>query len=474
LLFRACGLTAALLTAIACGSSKATGPALSRVPITFSLGNSQTDTIQSVLAQALIVRVGSGQAGSGAHQVVRFQSVMDSGTYRVLVEPLAGGSPSPFVAETTDASGQASVVIAFGNDEGPGQLVVNVPALGYLDTARYTVLPGHPYAMQAMPNDTDAYLGATVGLRTAVVDRFGNTRTDPVTFVVVGGPGSINGSTLTVSSYGPISVAGTADGFVDTTIVNGVPKGTIAASGDISYIWSFNLDGSDFTPISPVSAGTLKWAPNGSSLVFDQTVFGGVGASDMLQTIATAGGQVTTIVNSGATSVAYPQYSRDGMWIYYNEGSSTQPMWRVHPDGSGNATVNMLSPESLQFPSPSFDGTKVSYILSGGGGDLKVLTLSSGAAVDLGVKGIADVWSPTGNVIAYLTLNSAMALVNSDGSGQSTIAPGPYGPQFDWSPDGQWIIARNTATTRLEVINVATQLVIPLGYTGTIGSPTWH
>ena len=474
MLLRACGLTAALLTAIACGSSKASGPTLlSRVPIAFTLGNSQTDTIQSVLGQALTVRVGSGPAGSGAHQVVRFQSVLDSGTYRVLVEPLAGGPPSPFVAETTDASGEASVVIAFGNDEGPGQLVVNVPALGYLDTARYTVLPGNPYAMQAMPNDTDAYLGGTVGLRTAVVDRFGNTRTDPVTFVVVGGPGSINGSTLTVNSYGPILVAGTAHGFVDTTVVNGVPKGTIAAAGDVSYIWSFNLDGSAFTSISPVSAGTLKWAPNGSSLVFDETVNGLYGAIDQLQSVTTSG-QLTTIVNSGAVALAYPQYSRDGTWIYYDEYSATQPLWRVHPDGTGNATVNMLSPESLQFPSPSFDGTKVSYILSGGAGDLKVLTLSSGAAVDLGVQGIADVWSPTGNVIAYVTLNNAMALVNSDGSGQTTIAPGPYGPQFDWSPDGRWIIARNTATTRLEVINVATQLVIPLGYTGTVGSPTWH
>ena len=473
MLLRTCGLTAALLTAIACGGSKATGPALSRVPIAFPLGNSQTDTIQSVLSQALIVRVGSGPAGSGAHQVVRFQSVLDSGTYRVLVEPLAGGPPSAFVAETTDASGQAAVVIAFGNDEGPGQLVVNVPALGYVDTARYTVLPGNPYGMQAMPNDTDAYLGGTVGLRTAVVDRFGNTRTDPVTFVVVGGPGSINGSTLTVNGYGPILVAGTADRLVDTTTVNGVPKGTIAAAGDASNVWSFNLDGSAFTLISPVAAGTIKWAPNGSSLVFDQTVYG-YGASDLLQSVATSGGQVATIVNSGATALAYPQYSRDGMWIYYDEYSSTQPMWRVHPDGTGNATVNMLSSESLQFPSPSFDGTKVSYILGGGAGDLKVLTLSSGAAVDLGVKGIADVWSPTGNVIAYVTLNSAMALINSDGSGQRTIAPGPYGPQFDWSPDGQWIIARNTATTRLEVINVATQLVIPLGYTGTVGSPTWH
>lgn len=470
---RACGWAAVILTAVACGHNSSP-TAVAHAPITLVRGNGQSDTIQAVLNQALVVQVGAGPAGaSGANQVIRFQSVQDSGAYPALLQPLIGGTPEPFAAETTDASGMASIVVVLGIDTGPGKIAITVPQFGYADTARFTILPGHATGLLAAPNDTDVYLGSTVALRTSAVDRYGNTRADAVSLAVLNSAGTLHGNTLTVSSFGAIQVVGSADGFTDTTTVYGVPNGLIAASGDAAGVYSFNLDGSHFTQISPNFAGTLKWAPNGQSLVFDQTVAGLYGATDLLQTVQ-VNGQVATIVNTGAVALAFPQYSRDGQWIYYDEYSSSQPIWRVHPDGTGDAVISMVSPEGLQFPSPSSDGTNLSYILGGGAGDLKVLTISTGVAVDLGVHGISDVWSPSGNVIAYLTTANAMATINSDGSGGTTIAPGPYGTQFDWSPDGQWIIARNTATTRLELINVLTQLVVPLGYTGTVGSPTWH
>jgi Tol biopolymer transport system component len=472
---RICGLATAILATAGCGSSTAPAIKQHNPPISFLAGNGQTDTVQALLQYALIVRVGSGPSGqSSAHQVIRFQSVADSGQYRALVEPLIGGIPQPFLGDSTDAGGEVGVVVTLGQDAGPAQIVVSVPEFGYVDTARFTVLPGHAVGMFAAPNDTNAYLNGTVTLRTAAVDRYGNPRNDPVSFLVLSGLGTLNGSTLTVQEYGPIQVVGTSDGYIDTTTVFGVPTGSIAASGASGTgIFTFNLDGSGLTQITGAAAGTLKWAPNGSSLVFDQVVNGLYGATGLLQGIQLNGGQVTTLVNS-SIAVAYPQYSRDGQWIYYDAYSITQPMWRVHPDGTGNSLVNMVSPEGLQFPSPSSDGTQVSYILGSEIGDLKILTLSSGTVVDLGVKGVSDVWSPTGNVIAYLTLSNTLATINSDGTGQKTIASGPYGPQFDWSPDGAWLIARNTATSRLELILVATQLVIPLDYTSNYGSPTWH
>lgn len=473
---RVCGPVMLILTTVACGSAEPTANTARGfpIPISFPVGNGQSDTIQATLGSTLVVRIGNGPHGqSGANQVVHFEAVQDSGQFRALVQPAAGGAPSTFVAETTDTFGEAPIFVVLGQTAGLGHIVVTAPAFGYVDTAHVTVQPGHAVGMFVAPNDTTAYLGGTVALRTSAVDRFGNPRSDPVSFFVLGGPGTVSGSTLTINSYGPIQVVGSSDGYIDTTTVYGVPKGAIAASGDITGIFTFSLDGSNFAEISTTFGGTLKWAPNGSSLVFDQIVGGLYGANDLLQSIR-LDGVVTTLVNSGSSSLAYPQYTRDGQWIYYNEASATHPMWRVHPDGTGDTTVTMVSPEALQFPSPSSDGTQVSYILGNQLGDLKVLTLSSGAAVDLGVKGNADVWSPVGNVIAYTTLSNAMAIINSDGTGNTTLAPGPYGTQFDWSPDGQWIIARNTATSRLELIQLASHLVIPLGYTGTVGSPTWH
>ena len=93
---RVCGLAAGILAAVACGTSQLMAPPSRVSPIAFPAGNGQTDTIQAVLNQALIVRVGAGPSGqSGAHQVVRFQSVPDSGNYPAMTEPLAARSKHP-------------------------------------------------------------------------------------------------------------------------------------------------------------------------------------------------------------------------------------------------------------------------------------------------------------------------------------------------------------------------------------------
>ena len=223
---RVYGLATTILTTLACGSS-ATAPSI-KAPISFLAGNGQTDTVQAQLQYALIVRLGSGPSGqSGAHQILRFQSVADSGQYRALIEPLIGGIPQAFLAETTDAGGEVGLVVTLGQDAGPAQIVVSAPEFGYVDTARFTVLPGHAVGMLAAPNDTDAYINATVKLRSAAVDRFGNPRSDNVRFVVLSGPGTLNGSTLTVGGYGPIQILGSVDGFTDTSAVFGDRKSVV-------------------------------------------------------------------------------------------------------------------------------------------------------------------------------------------------------------------------------------------------------
>src|SRR5579862_3259702 len=304
---RVCGLAVAFLAAAACGKNPPSGPCLCdsnpNAHITFTAGNGQSDTIQSTLTQALVVHVGAGPGGaSSAHQVVRFQSVQDSGVYRALLQPLSGGTPSSFVAETTDASGETAAVVVLGTTTGSAWIAVSVPTFGYADTATYTVTPGNATGMQAAPNDTDAYVGNIVGIRTTLVDRFGNKRTDPVTFSLLSGPGGLQDRTLTITGYGLIQVVGSAAGFSDTTTVYGVPTGTIAAASDVAGIYTFNLDGSNFKQISGVYAGTLKWAPNGQSLAFDQTVNGLYGATNFLQT-AQLNGQIATIVNSGGIAL---------------------------------------------------------------------------------------------------------------------------------------------------------------------------
>jgi Tol biopolymer transport system component len=465
--------------AVACGTDS-TGPHHPASNIEFVVGNHQTDTIQAALNQALVIRIGSVPAGqTPAHQVVQFVAVpVDSSNAassdEAYLASLTSPTPLTFVADSTDASGQASVVIILGTKAGRARIIVRVPTFGYVDTAVFTVAPGHPAALRASPADTAVYAGGTVALHSAAVDRAGNPRTDPVTYTVMSGPATLAGSTLTVTGIGRVLVAGAANGAHDTSYASGVPAGRIAASlDDDSGIVAFNLDGSNYTRLTTTRAGTVRWSPSGTSVAFDQIAGGNGSGSPQLQLLT--GSTVTVLDNSAGSFDGWPAYSRDGTWIYY---SKDYQLWRVHPDGTGDSHIFGNGGDPVAFPGPSPDGTLVEYV-SAEGGTIKVVTLSNSSITDVGVPAQSALWSPTSNVIAYNSgyFGGSIGVVNADGSGQRLLPAATssgYSFVFDWSPDGHWIIARDNGSGKLILINVTSGVLLPLGYTGHIGSPTWH
>jgi hypothetical protein len=46
---------------------------------------------------------------------------------------------------------------------------------------------------------------------------------------------------------------------------------------------------------------------------------------------------------------------------------------------------------------------------------------------------------------------------------------------FDWSPDGQWLVAADAATGRLDLISASLGTILPLPFTAgqSYVSPTW-
>lgn len=477
---RAAWATASILAA-ACSSSTApngTGPTPKSNGLSFSAGNQQSDTIQSVLNQALVVQVVSGGVAA-AGQIVQFVAVSadSAGEYNgdwVDPEALTSNQPTSFVAETTNTQGQAVIGIVLGTRAGKAPLIVKVPALGYLDTATFTVTAGAGSTLRSGPADTAAYVNGTVHMHTAVVDRFGNPRTDSVTYAVLSGPAIVSGSQVTVTALGRITVTASSAKGADTTYISGVPTGTMAASLDNGGIAVFNLDGSNYKVITTTVAGTVAWAPSGSSVVFDQTGNGGTGGGSSNLFGATTSGSVSTLDNSGGPIDAWPAYSRDGTWIYYTKITNSPDLWRVHPDGSGDAAVTMLGSSPIQFPSPSPDGTQLVYVVPGAA-TVQILNLSTGVSTQVGaIQAISTAWAPSGNVIAY-NVAGPIRTINSDGTGQTLVTNVSYEAQIAWSPDGQWIVARNSSTRKIDLINLATpNLILPLGYSGSMGSPTWH
>ncbi len=472
-------LAAVVVIAAACGSS--TGPNGAPKPgIAFAAGNQQTDSVQAFLNQALVVQINPPSGVSAVGQIVQFQAIpSDSAGFNsdwCDPVPLTSNQPVSFVADTTDAQGRASVGIALGQRAGKARLLVKVPALGYLDTATFTVTAGAAASLASGPADTSVYVNGTVNLHTAVVDRFGNPRSDAVTYSVLSGPAKLSGSSVTVTGFGQALIAAMAGNRKDTTFITGVPNGTIAASLDAGGgIVVFNLDGSGYKTITTTAAGTVVWAPNGQSVAFDQTGTGGLnGGTASLLAATVPGGVVSTLDNSGGPTDAWPAYSRDGTWIYYVKIASTGDIWRVHSDGSGDAAVTMTQAYA-QFPSPSPDGTQIVYVVEDVA-TVEILTVATGTSTQLAnISAYSAAWSPNSNLIAYVSGSNTINVINSDGTGQRALTTGPYSPQIGWSPDGNWIIARNGYTNKLDLISVTTpNLILPVGFTGAIGSPSWH
>jgi len=470
-----------LFVVAACGTS--TAPHSSSTPhpnIYFLAGNQQTDTVLAVPAQALVVLIThNGSLVSDA--VVQFEAVSAADSANpyggdwVDIAPLSSNQPTSFVAETTNAQGKVNVDLYFGTRAGTAPLVVKVPALGYVDTAKFTVTAGSAATLRSGPADTAVYVNGTVNLHTAVVDRFGNPRTDPVSYAVVSGPAHLSGSTVTVTAIGRVAVSGTANAATDTSYISGVPSGTMAASLDAGGIAVFNLDGSNYKTLTTTPAGTVVWAPSGSSLVFDQTTGGGTSGGGAELFGITTGGLATVIDNSGGAIDAWPAYSHDGTWIYYKKITNSFDIWRVHPDGTADSLLSATAGSNpSEFPSPSPDGTSVVYVVPGSA-TVEILNLSNGVSTPLGsIVANSTAWSPSENVIAY-NANGIISTIHPDGTGQRALTGPTYEYQIGWSPDGNWIVARNLNTRKIDLISVtAPNLILPLGYTGAVDSPTWH
>jgi hypothetical protein len=464
----------------ACGSSTAPHTSTPHPNIYFFAGNQQTDTVQAVPAQALVVLIThNGSLVSNA--VVQFEAVSAADSANpyggdwVDVASLSSNQPTSFVAETTNTQGEVAVDLFYGTRAGTAPLVVKVPALGYVDTAKFTVTAGGASTLRSGPADTAVYVNGTVNLHTAVVDRFGNPRTDPVSYAIVSGPAHLSGSTVTVTAIGRVAVSGRANKATDTSYISGVPSGTMAATLDAGGVAVFNLDGSHYKTITTQPAGTLVWAPSGSSLVFDATTGGGTsGGGPFLYGITTSG-SITAIDNSGGPTDAWPAYSHDGTWIYYTKITDSFDIWRVHPDGTADSLLSATagSPPS-EFPSPSPDGTSVAYVVPGDA-TVEILNLSNGVSTPLGsIVANSTAWSPNENVIAY-NANGIISTIHPNGTGQTVLTGANYEYQLGWSPDGNWIVARNINTRKIDLISVTTpNLILPLGYTGAMDSPTWH
>jgi hypothetical protein len=483
-----CRIRSLALAAIASGcGDNGTGP--SGGVLRFVAGTQDTDTVLARPIQALVVEVRdpAGPVATGA--VVRFQGLRSDTTrpfeLTMLVGSLSSTFFSGFATDTVDSRGRASVLIQFGTVAGRGRIEVSVPEFGVVDTADYTVLPGQPTDVSAFPRDTALYVGAIFQARGAVVDRWGNPRSDPVTYSGATPAISVTaGGRVTAGAVGRAHYVVRGGGLTDTGWVSVVPLGTLAAVwtdptfGRPPQLVVTNLDGSGFRMLTPTDGGgALSWTPDGSKVVFG----GAVNGTIRLETMDLAGTVARLIVTPPSTLVteAWPQYSPDGNFVFFSgiaTGAYNFSLWQVASDGSG-ASQLYSDPSGIAWRcSASPDGTRLAFVnASSSPSGIQVYTLAAQSVSSWSVVGQTPRWSPRGEQIAFVQpYGGALYVMDSNGQNVRQVSPAQRSYEegsLGWSPDGAWLVARGPQG--LELINVSSGLTLPLGFASTLLVPAW-
>lgn len=475
----AVALPLALLT---CGA-----PTEPRLSITIVAGAGLTDTVDAPLAQPLIVEVRRSDGSPVRGTLVGFYALTVTSDplprYTVRLGPIGGPREFVGVSDSADADGRAEALVTLGPVAGSAGVVVTVPELGLTDTALYTIRPGNAVRIVSEPADTVVSISHGFALRAGVRDRHDNVRADAVTYAA-------DSSSATVSASGV--VAGVTAGrarvrayipavAADTSWVTVVPQGTIAAVVPTG-IAIVDLDGANYREVPGVPIGGAAWVdwnPRGDTLVYASTDYDSwVYITDLVHPPRRL---ITD--STGLVSEYRPQYSANGQWIYFGgrKGPQDDAVWRVRPDGSGAVQVGPGGVDADNHPGPSSDGELVAYVTNRccyPNDGLFVLHVSTGAIDSLAPAALTPRFSPGDSLLGFVTPTDGIWMLRPDGSGLRRVSPFinsiyNYYQGFDWSPNGEWIIAR-APTNHLELIRVADGLVLELPQFTTLDRPAWR
>jgi hypothetical protein len=510
-------LSCALLLAVAasCGDDGGTnppktgpGPEIGLPGVNVVTGASVTDTVLAAPGQPLVVEVRGTDGRLVPGAIVRFESELPPDTTRPYeyamyvcpVRPTRCGiddegredgayyGTETFAVDTTDADGRAEAALRFGTVTGPTGVVVGVAARGLVDTVAYAVTAGAVGRVEFTPEDTVLFAGASYHPAAAATDRFGNPRPDAVT--IVGGSEHVAvgpGGQVTAAAVGRAFVLGRSQSFVDTAWVTIVPWGTIVAFGRYgeasNAIVTVNLDGSDLRVVVPTSGfdgAVPSWAPNGTEILYNEETAG----VPRLAVIDPTGPRRFLLESSPEILLSRDgRFTRDGSAVYFygeTAGDEASPgprgVWRAAADGSGSVLLaQTIGYYSGGQPAPAPDGQRLAYTDAGG---IKVLSVASGAVAKLNAAGLTPRWSPTGEWIAYVGVDGPLHVIHPDGTGDRVVsAPGRgYDMWLDWSPDGEWLIARpivGSDPAGLELVRVSDGETLALPFANQLYQPSW-
>jgi hypothetical protein len=482
-----------LVGLLGCASDSTLAPR-ARPGLQIVSGRDVRDTISTHPSDSLVLelRDASGKPIAGA----RIHVDNSPGENRGAVYFRSGFDFGAVVDVVTRVDGRASLALTFGTRAGIAVVRATAETSGFSDSTSMTVLPGAGVKLIAGPVDTAVWVSRSAQLRAVVVDRWANARSDAVKWSERD-PSVVRvtaGGLVTGMKIGRGSAKVVAGSLSDSLYVSVVPEGMIAAGmrqsavGETIPLLVFNTDGTAARqlPLGPgANCGQLdiRWARDGSGVIYtapprpttcwdQRLMFSPLSGGDARQI------HLDTPPPSGERT---PIYSPDGSWIYFSgaPGGQNGELWRTRADGSGAERIGPPADwfDVDHYPSPSPDGRLIVFssnrqYRSNTDQTLRILDLSSRSVRDMLVDGFAPSWSPRGDVIAF-ALSNRYYLVRPDGSDLRRLVDGPADAiAVSWSQDGRYVIGRISG--RLAIIEVATGMVLPLGWTSGMTYPAWR
>ena len=473
----------------ACTSS--TEPGEHSSLLRFVSGEGVTDTVQAFLGQPLILEVhDSSGAPAPIGTLVRFGAMNSphGGASEAWLQALAGTSYFSFVTGTTDGAGRTGVLVRLGTIAGTARIVISVPTLNILDTARFTVNPGAATQALIAPLDTALFVGKSFRLRGGVADQWGNPRPDHVTWSTTRpGISVTSDGVVTATAIGRFTIAASTSKGPTTSNVSVVPPGRLVAwDGNTlpGYIVAADMDGGNLAKLAPVIDDFVgahpAWIPGTNTVVYT-TAENGIQRLYKVE----LGGVPQPFFSASlpnVTNEAEPTPTADGKWVYFSAFDSrcvanAYCLYRARADGSSPEILGDVITSRVNWhPAPSPDGTRLAFVTDGGyayANLVEQIDVPTKTYVSNVEYGDAPAWSPDGTTIAYVPPSGGgIVLMNPDATNQRTIAAGESvsGP-LAWSPDSKWIIGRGWST--IELVNIATGDVLPLPWANYLRSASW-
>jgi len=485
---------ALVCVSVACASDDATNPPVGRRGIQILSGANVTDTIGTILSQALVIEV-FDSTGKLAPQgtSVRFEAVTNAARtgFETFVLSIGLSAFSTTALGTTDAAGRTSILVRLGFLAGPARVAIYVPTLGLRDTARYTVTPGAPANISLAPQDTAVTVGRGLSLRVSVTDSHGNARNDQISWqssepgVAISPTGQV-----TTSAIGRYTITARVAPASAIAALSVVPQGRIAGvrADAVSRIILSDLDGLNVRDIGPIvfadEGGQPMWLPGTNRVL--------IAAANQvpyeLRTVDDAGNtrRFLTTVPATLESHTEPGPTANGQWVFFSGidnrclGAAAYCLYRARSDGTGAELLSDTIQQTAAHlrPAPSPDGSKVAYVgrNTAGIAVIKVLDVATRSVASWSVSGLNPRWAPDGTQIAFLEYyGGRIMLVRPDGTGVRALTDPSVvftDEPMSWSADGKFILAR--IQDRFAVVDVATGVTIPLPHTITLLAATFR